>query len=334
MSSPVDPLDPVHLGPESVRRHLHRHGLEPRRSLSQNHLADGEVLEAIVFAADLTPGRRVLEIGPGIGILTGALLARGASVTAVEVDARLAAHLADRFAPAIDLAGHEPDVPGGLRLVEADALDVPIADLVKAPYDLVANLPYHITSPTLHHVLGEEPRPDRFVLMLQREVAERIAAAPGGMSYLSVFVQYHARVEVLRIVPAAAFEPAPEVDSAVLVGTTRPRRLPAEQEDALWRLVQAGFRERRKMVRNVLSRQLTALGRDRIDAALEATGIVPDRRPQTLSVEEWLRLAETLGMIGDEWRADDSRGPRQPDDGASRGARVGDTDAATGPGPA
>ena len=303
MSSPEgDPLDAMHLGAEAVRRHLRRYGLEPRRSLSQNHLVDGEALEAIVAAAAPAPGRTVLEIGPGIGILTGALLRAGAAVTAVEVDSRLAAHLRERFERALEAGESDPSAPGALRLVEADALDVPVADLVAPPYDLVANLPYHITSPTLHHVLGEEPRPGRFVLMLQREVAERIAARPGGLSYLSVFVQYHASVEVARVVPAASFEPAPDVDSAILVGNTRPRRLPADEEDELWRLVQAGFRERRKMVRNVLTRQLPALGRARIDAALAVVGISPDRRPQTLSVEDWLGLAQALEMIGAGWR--------------------------------
>ena len=162
----------------------------------------------------------------------------------------------------------------------------------------MANLPYHITSPVLHRVLEDEPRPERFVLMLQREVAERVAAPAGGKSYLSVFVQYHADVSVLRVVPARAFEPAPEVESAVLVGVTRPRRLDPVREQDLWRLVQAGFRERRKMLHNVLPRQLPAVGRARFVAALEAAGIADDRRPQTLSVEEWLTLAEAVGPLG------------------------------------
>jgi len=297
-----DPLGATHLGPEAVRRYLRRHGLQARRSLSQNHLADGAALEAIVEAAAPAPGRRILEIGPGVGILTGGLLRAGAAVTAVEVDPRLMSHLRERFAGALEVASRDPGAPGSLRLVEADALDVPVGDLATPPYDLVANLPYHITSPTLHHVLGGEPRPERFVLMLQREVAERIVAPPGGLGYLSVFVQYHARVSVIRVVPAASFEPAPSVDSAVLVGRTRARRLPPDEEDALWRLVQAGFRERRKMIRNVLPRQLPALGRERIDPALDALGIAPDRRPQTLSVEEWLALADELTLIGAGWR--------------------------------
>jgi 16S rRNA (adenine1518-N6/adenine1519-N6)-dimethyltransferase len=276
-------LDPAHLGPEAVERYLRRHGLGARRSLSQNHLADGEVLERIVEVAGVQPGERIVEVGPGVGILTSQLLAAGASVTAVELDPRLAEHLRMRFAA-------DP----ALTLVEDDFLDVDVADVASAPWALVANVPYHITSPILHHVLGTEPRPERFVMMVQREVAERISAPPGGMSYVSVFAQYHADVAVAFTVPATAFEPAPEVDSAILVGLTRERRLGEHDEDELWRLVQAGFRERRKMIHNVLARQLPGLDRERVDSALAATGISPDRRPQTLSVEEWLALREAL----------------------------------------
>jgi 16S rRNA (adenine1518-N6/adenine1519-N6)-dimethyltransferase len=278
-----DGLDPAHLCPETVERYLRRHGLAARRSLSQNHLADGDVLERILAVAAVRPGERIVEVGPGLGILSGPLLASGAEVTAVELDGRLAEHLGARF----------EDQPR-FQLVEADFLDVDVAGLVAEPWSLVANVPYHITSPILHHVLGHEPRPARFVLMVQREVAERIAAQVGGMSYLSVFVQYHARVEVAFTVPAAAFEPAPAVDSAILVGRTRPRRLPDGAEDELWRLVQAGFRERRKMLHNVLARQLPGLDRGRLEAALAACAIDPARRPQTLAVEEWLALRAAL----------------------------------------
>ncbi len=205
-----DELDPAHLGPEAVERYLRRHWLAARKSLSQNHLADGAVLEHILEVAAIRPGERIVEVGPGIGILTAQLLAAGAVVTAVELDARLAGHLRARFSD-------EPN----LTLLEADFLDVELASVASDPWALVANVPYHISSPILHHVLGTEPRPRRFVMMVQKEVAERIAAPAGGMSYLSVFVQYHAQVRVAFSVPAAAFEPAPEVDSAVLVGETR-----------------------------------------------------------------------------------------------------------------
>ncbi|MGH2466723.1 MAG: 16S rRNA (adenine(1518)-N(6)/adenine(1519)-N(6))-dimethyltransferase RsmA [Candidatus Limnocylindrales bacterium] len=284
-----DPLDARHLGPEQVRRYVRRHGLAPERRFSQNFLADGEVLEAIIEAAQIRPGRPVLEIGPGLGILTGALLAAGATVTAVELDPRMSAHLAERFAG--------PIAAGRLSLVAGDALDQSLPALATPPYEVVANLPYHVTSPILHWLLTGEPRPERFVLMLQQEVAERIAAPPGGLSYLSVFVQYGAVVTVGRAVPAAAFEPAPEVGSAILVGETRPRRLTAAAEAELWRLVQAGFRERRKMLHNVLLRQLPGMERPRLAAALAAAGIAPTRRPQTLAVEEWLALAARLGPL-------------------------------------
>jgi 16S rRNA (adenine1518-N6/adenine1519-N6)-dimethyltransferase len=146
------------------------------------------------------------------------------------------------------------------------------------------------------------------VLMVQREVAERIAAPPGRMSYLSVFVQYHARVRVALAVPAAAFEPEPAVESAVIVVEPYEPddRLDPDAEDELWRLVQAGFRERRKMLHNVLARQLP-LSAEHVARALAAAGIDPTRRPQTLAVGEWLALREALGPIGP-----DQRGRRAP----------------------
>jgi 16S rRNA (adenine1518-N6/adenine1519-N6)-dimethyltransferase len=287
---PTDELDPRRLSAEGVERYLRRHGLEARKNRSQNHLVDGQIIEDIVALADIATGSHVLEIGPGLGVLTGALLVAGANVTTVEVDSRLAAHLRTRY--------EERIASGGLRLVEADVLDTPLDDIAAAPYDVVANLPYHITSPVLHYLLGDEPRPERFVLMVQREVAERIAAPPGDMSYLSVFVQYHAKVRVAQIVPASAFEPAPEVQSAILVGETQPRRLDAENEEQLWRIVQAGFRERRKMLHNVLPRQLPQVGRERFDEALQAVGIASDRRPQTVSVEDWMALSAAVGPLG------------------------------------
>ena len=190
-----------------------------------------------------------------------------------------------------------------MRLVEGDALDQDLVNLARPPYDVVANLPYHITSPILHALLGAPPRPERSVLMVQREVGERIAAPPGRMSYLSVFVQYHARVRIAFQVPPTAFEPEPAVDSAVIViePYDADDRLDPETEDQLWRLVQASFRERRKMIHNVLARQLPVDGA-RITAALATAGIDPDRRPQTLAVGEWLALREAIGPIGEDRR--------------------------------
>ena len=289
MTGQERPTD-LRLDPRYVQRRLRDAGLHARHNLSQNFLADVEVLEGILREAAPGPDRGVLEIGPGLGFLTGGLLAAGARVTAVELDRGLVGILRESFAAELEA--------GALRIVEGDALDQDLVDLVPEPYDVVANLPYHITSPILHRLLGAAPRPERLVLMVQREVAERVAAAPGDMSYLSVFVQYHARARVAFRVPSTAFEPAPKVESAVLVlePYATDDRLDAEAEDRLWRVVQAGFRERRKMLHNVLTRQLP-VEPARVDAALEAAGIARDRRPQTLAVGEWLVLFEALGDI-------------------------------------
>ena len=285
---------PARVDPARVRETLKAARLRARHSLSQNFLVDVDVLDAILAAAAPEPGRRILEVGPGLGVLTRALVDAGAAVTAVELDRGLVAYLRMTLADDLARAEAEPGAPGTLRLVEGDVLDQDLATLIEPPFDLVANIPYHITSPILHRILDLARPPDRIVLMVQREVAERIAAPPGKMSYLSVFVQYHASVAVLRVVPPDAFEPAPEVDSAiVLIEPHGKRALPADREDELWRLVQAAFRERRKMLHNVLTRQLP-MPAPRVAAALEAVGIAPDRRPQTVSVEEWIRLLAAL----------------------------------------
>lgn len=280
----------LRLDPRYVQKRLRDAGLRARHNLSQNFLADVEILEGILREADPGPEGGVLEIGPGLGFLTGGLLAAGASVTAVELDRGLVGVLRESFADELEA--------GALRIIEGDALDQDLVNLVPEPYDVVANIPYHITSPILHRLLGQAPRPRRMVLMVQREVAERVAAPPGEMSYLSVFCQYHARARVAFRVPRDAFEPAPKVDSAVLVlePYDTDDRLDAEAEERLWRVVMAGFRERRKMLHNVLVRQLP-VPPERVNAALAAVGIAGDRRPQTVAVGEWLALAEALGDI-------------------------------------
>lgn len=284
----TDPLAPERLTPPTpgqLRRLMGAERLRPRRSLSQNFLTDPEALEAIVAAAELQPGDRVVEVGPGLGVLTRRLLAAGASVLAVELDPRLAAYLRrelgrlERF-----------------ELVEADALSLHPREMFPGqPFKLVANIPYHITSPLLHAFLEGERPPDLTVLLVQLEVAERVASPPGGMSYLSVFAQNVADAEVVARVPAAAFEPEPAVDSAVLRLRRRaaPYVPPGEGREPFYRVVQAGFRERRKQVHNGLTRELP-VGREEVEAALVRCGVGRDRRPQTLSVAEWACLAQRL----------------------------------------
>jgi 16S rRNA (adenine1518-N6/adenine1519-N6)-dimethyltransferase len=283
-----DPLAAERLAPPTpgqLRRLLAAERLRPRRSLSQNFLTDAAALDEIVAAADLEPGDRVVEIGPGLGVLTRRLLAAGASVLAVELDARLASWLRREL----------QDVPG-FELIEADALTVhPRECFPGEPFKLVANIPYHITSPLLHAFLEGERPPELTVLLVQAEVADRVAAPPGQLSYLSVFVQNVAHAEVVARVPAAAFEPSPSVDSAIL--RLRRRADPpvpvGEGREAFHRIVQAGFRQRRKQLHNGLGRELP-VPREALTAAFAACGIDSERRPQTLSVDEWACLATRL----------------------------------------
>jgi 16S rRNA (adenine1518-N6/adenine1519-N6)-dimethyltransferase len=283
---PFDPLAPP--TPGQLRRLLAAEGLRPRRSLSQNFLTDAAALDTIVDAAQLQPGDRVVEVGPGLGVLTRRLLAAGASVLAVELDPKLAAYLR-----------RELGEVGGFDLIEADALSLHPRDFFPGEsFKLVANIPYHITSPLLHAFLEGERPPEVIVLLVQLEVAERVAAPPGRMSYLSVFVQNIARAEVVARVPAAAFEPAPDVDSAVLrlVRRDEPPVPPGPQRETLYRVVQAGFRQRRKQIHNGLGRELP-IERTQLEAALGVCGIDPERRPQTLSVDEWRCLATAIGPL-------------------------------------
>jgi len=284
----TDPLGPERLVPPTpgqLRRLMGSQRLRPRKSLSQNFLTDPAALDAIVEAAELEPGDRVVEIGPGLGVLTRRLLAAGASVIAVEVDARLAEYLRT------ELYGVE-----GFELIEADAMSLHPREIFPGQsIKVVANIPYHITSPLLHAFLEGERPPELIVLLVQLEVAERVAAPPGRMSYLSVFAQNVASAEVLARVPAAAFEPAPEVDSAVL--RLRRRAVPVvpagDEREPFYRIVQAGFRQRRKQVHNGLSRELP-VDREAIAAALAACGVNPERRPQTLTLAEWACLTAVL----------------------------------------
>jgi 16S rRNA (adenine1518-N6/adenine1519-N6)-dimethyltransferase len=263
--------------------------LRPRRSLSQNFLTDPAALDAIVEAAELQPGDRVVEVGPGLGVLTRRLLAAGASVLAVELDARLADWLRREL-------GNVP----AFELIEADALTLRPEGLFPGqPFKVVANIPYHITSPLLHAFLEGERPPELTVLLVQLEVAERVAAPPGQMSYLSVFAQNVADAEFVGRVPAASFEPAPSVDSAVLRLRRRadPTVPPGPDREPFYRVVQAGFRQRRKQVHNGLSRELP-VERGAVEEALDGCGVDGERRPQTLTVEEWACLAARLLQPG------------------------------------
>jgi len=276
----------------SPRRLLQYYGIKPDKRLGQHFLADAGPVRAAVEAAELGPADTVLEVGPGLGILTHALTERAGRVIAVELDARMRKVLADQL-------GHREN----LTVVDADILAVDPAALVGAPegvrgrlagYKVVANLPYQITSAVLRHLLEARVRPERLVVMLQKEVAERIMARPGDMSILAVAVQLYARPSLVCLVSPEAFLPPPKVDSAILRLDVYPDlALPLADLDRFFRVVRAGFGQKRKQLRNSLG---AGLGLSAQEAAehLVASGIDPQRRAETLSLEEWGRLADGL----------------------------------------
>jgi 16S rRNA (adenine1518-N6/adenine1519-N6)-dimethyltransferase len=269
--------------PQSSRARLRSLGLRPRKRLSQSFLEDQRVAAAIVRAARLEATTDVLEVGPGLGVLTRSLAKAARNVVAVELDEQLAHTL-----ESMEIAN--------LTVVNADILGFDPTSSFQEPFTVVANLPYHITSPALRHLLGAGPPfARRLVVMVQAEVAERIAAQPGDMSALAVAIQAQARVEIVRRVPAAAFYPRPKVDSAVVVLEPRgddDRPVRRDELEPFVKLVQAGFKQPRKTLANSLADGLDvskALATERLMRA----GIDASQRPEALSIEDWVRLFRT-----------------------------------------
>lgn len=266
---------------------MRRLGVRPKRSLGQNFLVDPAYLGRIVEAAELSAEDRVLEVGPGPGNLTAGLAARAGRVVAVELDDRLQDELRAKFAA-------QP----GVTIVHGDILALDACELMgeDAGYKVVANLPYYITSAVLRHLLEAACRPAMMVVMVQREVAERMCAGPGAMSLLAVSVQFYAAPRVVFRVPAGAFYPRPKVESAVV-------RLDVRAEPAVtdvpaarfFEVVRAGFGQKRKQLVNSLSAGL-GMGKDRVYAALGRAGLDPRRRAETLALAEWRALCLALDV--------------------------------------
>jgi 16S rRNA (adenine1518-N6/adenine1519-N6)-dimethyltransferase len=275
--------------PRALRDALRRHGVRAATSLGQRFLVDRGVLASIVEAAELRPDDDVLEVGPGPGVLTAALAERVRSVTAVEIDARMVAVLEETLA-----------ARRNVHVVRADALMVDLFGLgPRPPTRIVANLPYQITTPLLERFLVDERRPPLVVVLVQHEVARRICATSRDArerGYLSVFVQSFAEARIVRRVPARAFRPPPRVESAVVVlrSRARPAFAPLDQTTFL-RLVSDAFRHRRKQLRSALGHE-AGIDRARATEVLASAGIAPQRRPEELSLDEWISLARAVGV--------------------------------------
>lgn len=278
---------------EELRALLAPHDIRPLRDRGQHFLLDDRVVDRMIDAASVTDGSRVLEIGPGPGILTARLLDAGADVVAVEIDPKLRALLTARF-------GARPR----FRLLDGDARAFTNAMLVDAfasgvagPYSLVANLPYSITSETLRKFLLEDPAPAAIVVMIQREVADRILAKPGEMSALAVMVQAMGDVTRVVNVPAGSFFPPPKVDSAVIHIMRRTdaelsRIFSGATRERFLAVTQAAFAGKRKQLRNSLRGVVNE--DSSLNEAFFSSGIAPTRRPEELSIEEWSRLVAAL----------------------------------------
>jgi len=272
------------LNPTNVRALLAEHGLRPSRALGQHFLADANTAERIARLAEVGPGDRVLEIGPGLGSLTLALASTGSSVLAVELDRHILPALESVVATA-----------GDVTVEQGDALELDFASrLGGGPWTCVSNLPYNIATPVVMRLLDDVPQVSRLVVMVQREVGERLAAPPGSRTYgaVSVRVAFHADARLMGTVSPTVFVPRPNVES-VLVRLDRRPAPPVDVESPalMFDLVRAGFAQRRKMLRRALRPMLGG----RTDEVLTAAGIDPRARAESLDLEAWAALARETG---------------------------------------
>jgi 16S rRNA (adenine1518-N6/adenine1519-N6)-dimethyltransferase len=260
-----------------------------KKSLGQHFLIDAGALRRIVDAADLSPGDTVIEVGPGLGVLTVELLERAGHVIAVELDDNLVHLLKNRFAEASNLTIVHEDI---LKIDPSTILDK-AKGARTSEYKVVANLPYYITSAVLRHFLEGDVSPSLMVVMVQKEVARQIVAKPGEMSLLSVAVQFYGEARIVATIPAGSFIPPPKVESAVLkIRRHGALPIPVTDIESFFKVVRAGFCAGRKQLVNSLAQGLgTEKAAER--AALEKASIEPTRRAETLAIDEWVSLWKT-----------------------------------------
>ena len=261
---------------------LAKYHLRPHKGLGQNFLSDDTVLAGIADAAGIPEHASVLEVGPGLGSLTRHLAARAERVVTVELDKDLIPVLRKELA----------DCPN-IEIVEGDILEFSPDEYFKdEDYYVAANIPYYITSAVIRHLLEGKARPKQLALTVQKEVAERICAAPGKLSLLALSVQVYGKADIPMIIPASAFYPEPKVDSAVVrIELYDDPLIPAAEMDEFFDLAKAGFGQKRKTLRNAFSSNLH-LSSAEAEAYLQKAGIDPMRRAETLTIPEWKQLMD------------------------------------------
>jgi len=277
------------LTPLNVRALLREYNLRPSKKLGQNFLADHAALEKVVAAAQIEPIDVVLEIGAGLGSLTRLLAPQARKVLAVELDARLIPALETVLGSA-----------GNVELVYGDILELNPQRLISVDqYIVVANIPYYITSAIFRHLLSANRKPRRIVMTVQQEVAQRICAQPGELSLLALSVQVFGEPEIVAKIPAAAFYPAPKVDSAVIRVDLYPQPLVETSSlDTFFKLIKAGYGQKRKMLRKSLSSGL-GIPATQVEEMLIKNDIDPTRRAETLSISEWKKLTRFYRQLNE-----------------------------------
>jgi 16S rRNA (adenine1518-N6/adenine1519-N6)-dimethyltransferase len=280
-----------------TRKLLRHYNIRAKKGLGQNFLVDDDALEIILQAADLKPTDTIIEVGPGLGLMTNELASRSGWIIAIELDKQLADILNDNLhydnivvlnqdilgiEPAKMLEGRAPGFPPGFN-----------------SYKVVANLPYYITQPVIRHFLEAPVKPETMVIMVQKEVAEVICAEAGQRSVLSIAVQFYGKPSIAAIVPAASFFPAPEVDSAIVkIDIYKEPPVAVDNVEGFFKLVRAGFRAARKQVANSLSQGL-GLPKPAIQQMLSKAAIDPQRRAETFTLEEWAALWRVFSKAKD-----------------------------------
>ncbi|WP_077369418.1 16S rRNA (adenine(1518)-N(6)/adenine(1519)-N(6))-dimethyltransferase RsmA [Anaerosalibacter sp. Marseille-P3206] len=272
--------------PSYIKEIIDSYGFRFSKSLGQNFLIDGNIVRKICEEGQITKDDEVLEIGPGIGTLTEELALRARKVVAVEIDKTL-----------LPILGETLTDYDNIEIVHGDILKLDLQELFKEKFEsksikVVANLPYYITTPIISRFLEEEIDVDSILVMVQKEVAERMGASPGSKDYgsLSVFVQYYTEPEIVLTVPKNVFMPRPNVDSAVIRLKMRKEKIALKDKDIFFKVVKAAFSKRRKTILNSLSQGLN-MEKEKIREILEKAGISPTERAENLNIEEFSKIS-------------------------------------------